>query len=232
MTGTRAPTPRFLGDGDDLFIWDPGDGSDVVEGQAGTDTMRFNGANIAESFDLSANGARLRLFRDIGNITMDVDDVETVDLNALGGADTITVNDLTATDVTAVNVDLAATGGGGDGQVDNVIVNGTNGDDAVLAASDSSGVAVTGLAATVAIQGAETTDRLTIHALGGGDIVDASALTAAAISFIADGGDGDDAISGGAGDDTLFGGNDDDTLIGNGGTDVLDGGAGNNILIQ
>ena len=33
------------------------------------------------------------------NITMDTDDVERVDFNALGGADTVTVNDLTATDV-------------------------------------------------------------------------------------------------------------------------------------
>ncbi len=36
-----------------------------------------------------------------------------VDFNALGGADTITVNDLTGTDVKCVNTDLAATGGGG-----------------------------------------------------------------------------------------------------------------------
>ena len=129
IDGNQGADVALLGAGNDTFVWDPGDGSDVVEGQAGTDTLRFNGANIAESFDLSANGSRLRLFRDIGNITMDVDGVETVDLNALGGADTITVNDLSATDVTAVNIDLAATGGGGDSQVDNVIVNGTGGND-------------------------------------------------------------------------------------------------------
>ncbi len=56
--------------------------------------MIFNGANIAEKIDLSANGHRLRLFRDVGSITMDTDGVETVDVNALGGADTLTVNDL------------------------------------------------------------------------------------------------------------------------------------------
>ena len=54
----------FLGAGDDSFVWDPGDGSDVVEGQAGSDTMVFNGANVSEHIDLSANGPRLRLFRD------------------------------------------------------------------------------------------------------------------------------------------------------------------------
>ena len=48
----------------------------------------------------------MRFFRDVGNITMDTNDIETVDFNALGGADTITVNDLTGTDVTNVNLDL------------------------------------------------------------------------------------------------------------------------------
>ena len=33
----------LLGAGDDTFQWDPGDGSDTVEGQDGTDTMVFNG---------------------------------------------------------------------------------------------------------------------------------------------------------------------------------------------
>ena len=42
-----APTGQ-LGAGDDTFVWDPGDGSDVVEGQANVDTLRFDGANIAE----------------------------------------------------------------------------------------------------------------------------------------------------------------------------------------
>ena len=38
----------------------------------GFDTMVFNGANIAEKMDLSANGTRL-LFRDVATITMDTD---------------------------------------------------------------------------------------------------------------------------------------------------------------
>ena len=74
--------------------------------------MQFNGANIAERFEASANGPRVRFTRDIGNITMDLDGVERVNVNALGGADTLTVDDLSGTDVTEVNTDLAATGGG------------------------------------------------------------------------------------------------------------------------
>ena len=76
-----------MGAGDDTFVWDPGDGSDSVEGEAGADTMRFNGADAAEQVDLSANGNRLRFFRDPANITMDTAGVERVDFNALGGAD-------------------------------------------------------------------------------------------------------------------------------------------------
>ena len=34
----------LLGAGDDTFIWNPGDGSDTVDGQAGNDTMVFNGS--------------------------------------------------------------------------------------------------------------------------------------------------------------------------------------------
>ena len=97
----------LLGSGHDTFVWDPGDGSDTVEGQNGIDTMLFNGANGAEQVDLSANGERLRFFRTQGTITMDTDGVETVDFNALGGADLVTVNDLSGTDVSNVNVDLA-----------------------------------------------------------------------------------------------------------------------------
>ena len=68
----------------------------------------FNGANIGENIDISANGARVRLFRDVGNVTMDLNGVEHIQFNALGGADTITVNDLTGTDVTQVAIDLSA----------------------------------------------------------------------------------------------------------------------------
>src|SRR5205085_7309806 len=121
-TGGRGNDVALMGAGDDTFVWNPGDGSDTVEGQAGTDTMQFNGANVAERIDLSANGSRLRFTRDVANIVMDVNGTERVNFAALGGADTITVNDLSATDVTQVNLDLASPAGGntGDGQADTV----------------------------------------------------------------------------------------------------------------
>ena len=45
---TAVVTTALLGAGDDTFVWDPGDGSDIVDGEAGTDTRRFNGAAVAE----------------------------------------------------------------------------------------------------------------------------------------------------------------------------------------
>ena len=53
---------------------------------------------------------------------MDLNDVEHIDFNALGGADKIVVNDLCGTDVTEVNINLASTidGTAGDGAADTI----------------------------------------------------------------------------------------------------------------
>jgi Ca2+-binding RTX toxin-like protein len=235
INGGRGNDVAMLGAGDDTFVWNPGDGSDVVEGQAGTDRLLFNGSNVGEKIDISANGQRVRFFRDVANVTMDLNGVERVDFNALGGADTVTVNNLSGTDLTQVNLDLAATpgSGAGDGQADNVIVNGTAGADAITVAGDASSTTVLGLAAKVTITGAEpANDRLTVNALAGDDVVDASHLSAGAIGLTEAGGDGNDVLIGGAGNDTMLGGAGDDILIGGPGQDVLDGGTGDNVLIQ
>jgi Ca2+-binding RTX toxin-like protein len=214
-----------LGAGDDTFVWNPGDGSDSVDGGAGFDTMLFNGSNAEEHINVSANGPGVRFFRDPGNVTMDLNGVEEADFNAMGGADSVTVNDLTGTDLTQLNLDLARPAGSGrrDGQAASVIVNGSNLDDTVTVAGDASEVSVIGLPAQVNITGADTAiDRLTINALDGDDVVDASLVASGAIGLTEDGGDGDDVLIGGAGDDVLIGGP---------GVDLLDGGPGNNVLI-
>jgi len=109
VDGNGGDDRAFLGAGNDIFVWDPGDGSDIIEGGPGADRLRFNGANVAEQVRLSANGSRLKFFRTQGTITMDTAGVERVDFHALGGADLVTVNDLTGTDVDAVNIELAGT---------------------------------------------------------------------------------------------------------------------------
>jgi Ca2+-binding RTX toxin-like protein len=222
-----------MGGGDDTFTWNPGDDNDVVEGQAGFDTLLFNGANVAETITIGANGGRVLFFRNIANVTMDLDDTEAIRFNALGGADVITVNDLSGTDVTQIDLHLAASGGGGDGAADTVIVNATAGDDVVLVAGDGGGVAILGLAAQINLFGFEAgVDRIVINLLAGDDVLDASGLAASGPLLSADGGSGNDILIGGDGNDTLIGGPGDDVLIGGPGTDVLDGGADDDIEIQ
>jgi Ca2+-binding RTX toxin-like protein len=230
FNGGDGDDTALMGAGDDTFVWNPGDDNDTLEGQDGFDTMLFNGANAAENIDISANGGRVLFFRNVANVLMDLNDVEGIDFNALGGADTIVVNDLSGTDVTEINLNLteAANVAG----ADSVIVQGTSGDDIALVVGDASGVAVLGLAAQVNIVGHEAAnDRLTINALAGDDVVEASGL-AAVIGLTADGGPGDDILVGGEGADTLLGGDGDDVLIGGAGLDMLDGGPGDNTVIQ
>ena len=226
IDGNGGNDLALLGTGDDTFVWDPGDGSDTIEGQDGIDRMLFNGAGIAEKIELSANGNRLRFVRDIGSVTMDTHGVERVDFNALGGADLVTVNDLSKTDVNDVNVEL-----GGDGESDRVVVNGTDGNDRVDVSGDSTEVKVSGLAPTVAIFQPEPTDELDVHALGGNDKIDASALAAGAILFEPDGGVGDDTIAGSQGVDRLLGETGNDSIDGNGGNDLALMGAGDDTFV-
>ena len=173
IDGGKGNDTALLGRGDDSFTWDPGEGSDVIEGQSGLDTMVFNGAPVNEDVTMSANGGRLTFFRQPANITMDTDDVEIVDFNALGGLDTVTVNDLTGTDVIQTNLDLAGELGGDapDHADDKVVVNGTDGDDHVQIAGNGSGADVTGLATAVSITHADPSDKLSVNTLPGADNV-------------------------------------------------------------
>jgi RTX calcium-binding nonapeptide repeat (4 copies) len=188
VDGGKGNDTAYLGSGNDTFRWDNGEGSDVIEGQDGTDTMLFNGAGVAENVTMTANGGRLNFFRVQGNVTMDTNGVEIVDDNALGGADSVTVNDLTGTDVTQTNIDLASALGGtaADGAVDNVVVNGTNGDDNIAINGNGSGADVTGLATAVSVKHADPTDTLSVNTLAGTDHVVASGI-AGVLQVLVDG---------------------------------------------
>ena len=157
---------------------------------------------------------------------MDLNGVEGINLNALGGADTITVNDLTGTDLTRVNLDLASPAGSGtgDGPADTVIVNGTNSADAIGVTGAGTNYTVAGLQAFVAVTGSEgANDSLVVNALGGSDTVNATALPAGVARLTVDGGAGNDTILGSAGNDMLIGGD---------GNDFIDGGRGNDVALM
>src|SRR5262249_8684139 len=172
IIGGRGDDMASLGAGNDNFIWNPGDGSDTVEGQAGFDTLVFNGANIAERIDISANGGRVRFSRDVATITMDLNGVERIDFHALGGADNIVTNELSGTELPAggVLVDLAGTLGGtaGDGAVDTVTANGTGGNDAIRLFSINGGdfnggIGILGTPAGIVVTHQEATDQLIVN---------------------------------------------------------------------
>ena len=224
VTGGRGDDLALLGAGDDRFIWNPGEGSDTVEGQAGVDTLDFFGSNANENIDIAANGERVRFFRDVANVTMDLNDVERIHFTALGGADSIVVNDLTGTDVTQVAIDLAgpADPNAGDGQQDRVTVAGTAGADTIKISESGNAVVVHGLSAEVSIEHADAAgDVLAIAAGAGDDTIDASGLSAGKIGLQLLGGDGKDVLIGSAGDDLIAGGRGDDVALMGAGDDTF-----------
>ena len=182
--GNAGADTAFLGRGDDVFVWDPGDGSDVVQGGSGSDTMVFNGSSGNEVMAATATGGRVLFTRDLGNIVMNLDDVEAIDVRALAGTDKVTVNDVRGTDLDRVDVDLANVLGGStaDGQADIVTVVGTDGNDSIAANANGIAVEVRGLAAFVRITHTDPTlDKLVIDTAAGVDDVTVDPALAALI---------------------------------------------------
>ena len=181
LDGGRGNDRLFGEGGDDGFGWHPGYGSDVIEGGTGQDTLGFDGGDLSENIDLSANGTRLRFVRDVSSITMDIDGVERVNYFALGGADTLVVNDLTGTGVTEINVNLAPSvlGGNagdtplasvGDFQPDVITLNGTPAPNTFNIAANGSAVEAAGLGVLVHVFNGGTNDVVRVVGVGG-DIV-------------------------------------------------------------
>jgi Ca2+-binding RTX toxin-like protein len=242
VVGGKGADTASLGSGDDVFLWRPGDGSDVVEGDAGTDTLQFNGASGDEHVDITANGTRVRFFRDAANITMDLNGLETINFDALGGVDTMTVGNLAGTGVKTVNFRLAGTLGGmtGDGAADVVNILGSDGGDRIFAtAAAGSGlmtVSGAGLAATVNISTLEGDpalgDVVNIEAGAGNDVIDASTIAAGVVARMGlIGSVGRDRIAGSAGIDEIAGSSGNDLIDPNQGADKVFAGSGNDTMI-
>lgn len=86
-----------LGSGDDRNTWNNGDNTDAVVGGDGADTQVVNGAAAGDVFEIGANGGNTRgvsgfLFRRTNLVPFDVaaNEVETLAVNGLDGADTVT----------------------------------------------------------------------------------------------------------------------------------------------
>ena len=76
-----APTLLHGDAGADVLVWSNGDGTDIMEGGADTDTVQVNGSTTANDvFQVAANGARLDFDRiSPGPFSLDIGTTETLD---------------------------------------------------------------------------------------------------------------------------------------------------------
>jgi Ca2+-binding RTX toxin-like protein len=232
IDGQQGNDNAFLGAGNDVFQWDPGDGSDVINGEAGFDTHVFNGSAGNETIRLVANGGRVNLLRDLGNITLQQDNVERVDINALGGVDAVEIGDQRGTDVREVRVDLsgAADRTTGDGLGDSVLVNGGALVDSISVTTSGDDALISGLTAQTRLSNLDASDRVNVAGGAGDDVINAIGASAGVAGFVLLGGSGNDVLIAGRGGMTLSGGTGNDVLAGGLGADVLIGGAGNDLM--
>jgi len=230
ITGGLGNDLAFMGGGNDVFVWNAGDGNDTVEGQGGLDTLRFVTTAAAELLDLSANGTRARLHRDVSGIVMDLDDVERIELAVGGNVDIVRIQDLAGTDVKQVAVDLAGIPGLPDNAVDNIFQFGKTSGDKFNVALVNGLVTVTGPSAKLTIDNADANDALNIQGNEGNDVIDASKLAAGVMNLVLDGGSGNDKITGSKGADALFGDDGNDVITGDDGDDTAYLGNGDDLF--
>jgi len=174
VDGNRGGDTAFLHGGNDTFRC-----------SGGTDSLDFNGAAGPENMSLSAVGSRSLFFRDAGNIRMDMSDVEVLDLTALGGVDTFTLNDMRGTGFLRADVDLSV-GGNPDGAADIVTVKGTEQADDVNVGAAAGSVVVDGLQTQLRVTGSEPADHLQVDTLEGDDDVDVDNAVATLIDVDVD----------------------------------------------
>jgi Ca2+-binding RTX toxin-like protein len=137
IIGNTGNDTALGGAGNDSFTWNPGDGDDTFDGGAGTDTLVFNGAGVAEQMTITTLiGGGFRFFRNVGDITVDITSVERVDVDGLGGNDTIDGSAQTNTGVA-----LEISGGAGNDS----LTGGAGADTFVFGAETSNGVTETDL---------------------------------------------------------------------------------------
>lgn len=186
IVGRQGSDTLFGDEGVDTIIWNPGDGSDVIDGGTGADQLVFNGANVAEIFTLRAIGTHFSLLRNVGNIIMDVQGVEHLDLSALGGTDSFAITDLSATELRSIHLSLATSPGGqiGDGAIDRVEFLGSDKNDDLRLVATAAGVQLRGIGPTLDVTGFENGDPFEIDGGPGLDNVFISSAAAAKLSTI------------------------------------------------
>jgi Ca2+-binding RTX toxin-like protein len=204
--------------GEDLLIWNgTGQGRDTLSGGEGGDRVQVNASSAGNALTISQSATgRLQITELTATVTVETD-VKQVLVNGNGGADVITVGDIS----NVALVSLILDGGSGDDTINasgsptgSIILQGLGGDGNDNLIGGLSAESLTGGQGDDVISGGGGNDTL-----NGNDGVDM--LTA---------GDGDDVVDGGAGNDNIFGNDGDDSLSGGLDNDFIDGGQGNDTI--
>src|SRR5436305_494991 len=103
LVGAKGTDVMNGGNGNDTLVWNNGDGTDGMVGDAGHDDVEVNGAPTAgDVFTVQPNGSRIKFDRpNLVPFSLDIGSSETMHANGLGGDDSITVGDVGAFSVTA-----------------------------------------------------------------------------------------------------------------------------------
>ncbi|MEM8611014.1 MAG: calcium-binding protein [Cyanobacteria bacterium P01_H01_bin.105] len=189
VVGQRGDDTANLGSGDDRFIWNNGDGSDFINGAHGFDITEVNGADGAgDEFELTQeNGQAIFNRLNLGLFTLTNESIEQFEINGQGGDDSLTVGDLTGSDV------------------QKVVFSGGEGNDVLDARESSTTIEAFGGDGDDFLLGGSAVD--TFFAGAGDDIVvgqrgnDIAYLEDGDDRFIWNNGDGSDFINGGLGFD-------------------------------
>jgi Ca2+-binding RTX toxin-like protein len=230
VVGNKGDDRMFGGQGDDLLVWNNGDGSDLMNGGKGHDRTQVNfdtdlvdddlqNKDVAQ-FSTTPNGVQFARIEvndqtERGLFQLDIRQVEALETNFGGGADTaVIVDDV----LNAITLDLD--GGDGIDLIDASLA--TAAIDVNLAAGTLGQSMAMGFENVV---GTEFDDRIV------GDAQD-NVLSGLGGTDRLEGRDGDDILVGGKGDDRVFGGKGDDLLVWNNGdgSDLLHGGKGHDIV--
>ena len=152
-------------DADDTLVWNDGDGSDMMNGEAGTDTVEVNGSAVnGDDFAITPNGARVRFERrNLVPFRLDIGSAETLQMNGGGGDDRIT-----GTAGLAPLIGLRMNGGAGED-----LLIGSDGDD-VMDAGPGDDTMACGAGRDV-MAGNDGNDRMVWNNGDGSDVMDGGA---------------------------------------------------------
>ena len=176
VDGNRGNDTANLGAGADTFVWDPGDGNDVVRGRQDADVLIFNGSADAEQFDVSR---RRRARPSLPHRRQRRRSTSTASSGSTWPHRQALTRWWSLTSRRPMSAPSTATWATRTTRRTRRSSPAPPSSDAIDAAGSAGSATVTGLAATVGVAHAEATrDQLVVDALGGDDRVSAAALAA------------------------------------------------------